>query len=196
MATDEREKEWKVFQVTIGLVILMLLATFFVVPPRWVIAFHSRQQVLITRALGAGVENGMRVDTDRDFNRWFVVPGVVAESYSGLRGMESHVSAFWGVVWLGIERFKMVWLWLPLMIPVGFAAVTDGWVRRRIGQWRFEFISRARHHYARKGVHYFVLVGIFGPFFPLPLPPLVIPLLWFVGLGSLRTWVASLQKRY
>lgn len=196
MATDEREKEHKVFQVLIGLVILALLAAFFVVPERWVSGFQSRQQELIAQALGVGVANRLRMDTERDFSRWFVAPGAVAESYSGLRGMGGHVSAFWGVVWLGIERFKLVWLWVPLMIPVGLAAVTDGWVRRRIGQWRFEFISRARHHYARKGVHYFVFIGIFGPFLPLPLPPLVIPLLWFVGLGSLRTWVASLQKRY
>ncbi|OYV75013.1 MAG: hypothetical protein B7Z66_14465 [Chromatiales bacterium 21-64-14] len=196
MALDEREKERGVLRVLIALGTLTLLAAFLVVPYGWVKAFNTRQNTMIRHELGAGAQAHLVATANREFSEWFIKPGLMSASYRNLRGMENKVATFWLTVWLEIERWWMVMIWLPLMIPVAIGAAVDGWTQRRISQWRFEFISRARHHYARKSVHYFVFFGFVMPFLPIPLPPLFIPMLWVAAIGAMRTWIASLQKRY
>lgn len=196
MAADEREKERRVFQIVLAMVILTLCAAFLLVPSTTMESLQRHQNNLIAEELGNPAQNAIAGHVTGEFKRWFVESGAVEASYAGLGDMADKAKSFWIGIWLVLERFWMIVMWLPLVGPLAGAMLIDGWVRRRIGQWRFEFISRARHHYARKSAHYLVALAIAGPFFPIPMPPLLIPILWAMALVSIRTWVASLQKRY
>ena len=107
----------------------------------------------------------------------------------------TRVVAIWWALFAACYRAAMVVMWLPYTIPIMAAALWDGWQRRRISKWRFEFTSPMRHRYASRGVGYLVLIAIAVPALPVPIPPLAVPAALGLLAVTARFWVASIQKR-
>jgi len=89
-------------------------------------------------------------------------------------------------------RVAMIVVWLPYALPVFAAALWDGWQRRRISKWRFEFSSPMRHRYASRGAGYLMLIAIAVPALPFPIPPLGVP----AALGAPRTGGTILDREH
>ena len=106
-----------------------------------------------------------------------------------------RLTAVWWGVYAACYRIAMIAVWLPYAIPVFVAALWDGWQRRKISKWRFEFTSPLRHRYASRGAGYIALIAITIPALPFPIPPLGVPSAMALLAVATRFWVASIQKR-
>ncbi|MHB8252340.1 MAG: DUF4400 domain-containing protein [Acidiferrobacter sp.] len=129
-----------------------------------------------------------------DSHRYHVLPTSQTAARIAARGHKSLI-ALWWFLYVAFYRFAMIGVWIPYFIPVLAAALYDGWIRRRIAKWRFEFSSPMRHWYASRGTGSIALVALAVPLLPIPIPPLVIPV-FLAGLAvAVRFWMASVQKR-
>lgn len=143
----------------------------------------------------------IRTDAISDMQRWTDPHRVSGgtpfnETVARVRGvLQARLDAVWWLFYVAFYRAAVIAVWLPYAIPVLAAALWDGWIRRRISKWRFEFSSPMRHRYASRGAGGLVLLAAMIPVLPLPIPPLAIPFALGVLAVTARFWVASIQKR-
>ncbi len=106
-----------------------------------------------------------------------------------------RLHAVWWGIYAVCYRLAMIVVWLPYALPIFAAALWDGWQRRRISKWRFEFSSPMRHRYASRGAGYLVLCAAAIPALPFAIPPLAVPAALGLLAMAARFWIASIQKR-
>lgn len=129
-----------------------------------------------------------------DSRRHHILPTSQTAARIAARGHQS-LMAMWWFFYAAFYRFALIAVWIPYFIPVLAAALYDGWIRRRISKWRFEFSSPMRHRYASRGAGSIAMMALGVPLLPIPIPPLVIPV-FLAGLAvAVRFWMASVQKR-
>lgn len=101
------------------------------------------------------------------------------------------------VAGLYVVLWRLIFICFVVLLSLGvlWAAWYDGWRRRKISQWRYEYSSPVRHFVARNWVARLIDTALFCAVLPLPLPPVAV-LAWAVATAiALRTWAANMQQR-
>jgi hypothetical protein len=201
---------WIVFT----LLMVVLCAVFILAPVTRIEQFYHRQRAWTAASLGraadreiaqrgAGWFHDVAVKTQwmPDSLRWAAPrhrEGTTPLATTALRMRTmtgKRLIAVWWGIYAACYRFAMIVVWLPYALPIFAAALWDGWQRRKISKWRFEFTSPLRHRYASRGAGYLALIAIAVPALPIPIPPLGVPAALGLLAMAARFWVASIQKR-
>jgi hypothetical protein len=99
------------------------------------------------------------------------------------------------IFYIAIFRVLVFFTWAIALIPLVIAAAYDGWVQRKVAQFRFVYQSGQKHfvgNRASKIITYGLLL-IF--FLPIPIPPIAI-IFWAVFLGLFSyLWMRNMPKR-
>ena len=209
-SSSRRHPGWIVFMA----VMVMLCAVFILAPAPRIQRFLAQQRAWTVASLGRAADHeiaqrgadwfqDVAVHTHwmRDSLRWAAprrTEGSVPLDGTALRlRLMTHkrLLAVWWGVYATCYRIAMIVVWLPYALPVFAAALWDGWQRRRISKWRFEFSSPMRHRYASRGAGYLMLIAIAVPALPFPIPPLGVPAALGLLAMAARFWIASIQKR-
>ncbi|MHB8409452.1 MAG: DUF4400 domain-containing protein [Acidiferrobacterales bacterium] len=191
---DEHESELKLIRVVLVTAVLVFFLLVMLGPPSIMEHGIATQLSTIGSEMGSSAETAAHAAMNRWLNHCCVKSGLVAESFTWHFPRQARV--FWEATRFSFLRLWLIGVWLPPLMPLVLGAAVDGWVRRRIRQWRFEFVSRARHWWARGGIMKSVGAGIAILFLPVPLPPFAVPVAWIIAIAAMRTWIATLQKRF
>ena len=201
---------WIVFTA----IMVVLCAVFILAPVTRIQHFYYQQRAWTVASLGRAADHeiaqrgvawfqDVAIKTNWMHNSLQWAAPSRAEGSTPLGTTALHLRTMTGqrliAVWWGIYatcyRIAMFVVWLPYALPIFAAALWDGWQRRKISKWRFEFTSPLRHRYASRGAGYLILIAIAIPALPFPIPPLGVPIAMALLAMAMRFWVASIQKR-
>ena len=207
----ELDKERKIMLFMIGLIALEFMIVLIIGHVSPLQRFEDAQRAMVTMEMGRSAENTIHAHTSATFNDWFIQTGLMHSSMPRnpsyayrpnalpltRMGLLFHqrILALWALLWLSMYRMFLWLAWMPALLPLIVAAVWDGWNRRRIGQWKFQFQSATRHYMGSKTAKGMMALAVMLFFVPIPIPPLLIPL-WAVFFAvGLHTWTTWLPKR-
>lgn len=120
------------------------------------------ERVLLVKTFGEEMAIEIVSQTDVTFREWFYDSGLINGSYAAfvptqdevinsksLKDMGKPVFAvvkeklqtFWTAVYYGTQRWTIMMMWVPYLIPFVIAVVVDGLSTRKKKQFNFEYAS-------------------------------------------------------
>jgi len=109
--------------------------------------------------------------------------------------VEGRLRAFWTLVWSTHIRFFSVALWAPFLPFLMLPWLIDGWVKREIRKFTFDFSSPIQQQYAMKLIGILPLIFIIALTMPFPMHPLTTPLIAIcIGIAG-QVAVGQFMKR-
>ena len=199
------------------LFVFEFLVVTLVIPPRVIKSLIDNQRTLYANELGTGAEDTIRAEADKLFKAVAIDSGFRDATFRFMLGQFSEAEdtavlklddrgvkawedrqlrSIWGATYLGLYRWAGIVAWLPFVLPLAFAAGYDGWMRWKIGQWRFSFASPVRHGTSLHVIATMIVLALCLPVIPLAVTAYAAPFLLFVAAACCWVTVSNLPKRW
>jgi hypothetical protein len=105
--------------------------------------------------------------------------------------MAGRLQVIWAALHQLLQRLAMIAAWWPVLLLVLFAAIGDGWLRRRWRQAGFGYPSPLVHAYALHGLQVLALLAGLVLLVPVPLPAIGVPVIGAVVAALLDILIAQ-----
>ena len=114
----------------------------------------------------------------------------------GLRSWyKKRIDVFWTVIWQVLFRLFSSLIWLPCIFLFAIPLMIDASLQREIRKYAFAYASPLINQQANKLIKVIFLLIFSLPIIPLPIPPILMPIIF--GFLSISLWflVANMQER-
>jgi hypothetical protein len=194
---------------------LILLAA--LVPASWSERVQRTERAWLAAGLGDDAAAAVVVRAQAWYERLFVAPGLVEASYRVFVPTDADVEragalaplttvplwswvagrlkVIWAVLYQLLQRLAMIAAWWPLLLLVLFAAIGDGWLRRRRRQAGFAYPSPLVHAYALRALQVLALLAGLVLLLPVSLPAIGVPVIEVLIAALVDTLIAQAPKR-
>ena len=99
------------------------------------------------------------------------------------------------IFYIAIFRCLLFFSWAVAFTPLIMASAYDGWIDRKIAQFRFVYQSGQKHFMGNRGSKIAIYGLLLVFFLPVPVPPIGI-IFWAIFLAiSLHAWMKNLPKK-
>jgi hypothetical protein len=106
-----------------------------------------------------------------------------------------RLKVIWAALYQLLQRLAMIGAWWPFLLLVLFAAIGDGWLRRRRRQAGFGYPSPLVHTYALRSLQVLALLTGVVLLLPLPLPTIGGPLIGTLVAALVDTLIVQAPKQ-
>jgi hypothetical protein len=174
--------------------------------------YEERQNTLAWMGEEATLEIVNR--TDRTFRFLFIDSGILEFTYdifvpdkkehyteTELTGLSQYVEVFadrldaiWSSVYQAVQRFALISEWMPFMLMFVIPCFFDGLGLREVKKLNYGYSSPVRYHTAVHGLMAMVFLPIVYMFFPIAIPPQIVPWWMFFAGGFALLFAANIQK--
>lgn len=177
----------------------------------------AKEISMVSDIMGPSSANAMQQRAKLWFNEAFVQTGVYKATFDFFlpteaqkrksKGMEElgenslfpYVEKTLISIWAGVLqstlRMSHYLLWWPFLLLACIPAIIDAWFSRKIKQASFRHASAIRYRYAISTLTIVVAVFLFSVFFPIAVPPVLVPVGFVLIAISLSFIFANLQKK-
>ncbi|MDT0618569.1 MAG: DUF4400 domain-containing protein [Salinisphaeraceae bacterium] len=193
---------------------VLVVAAFF--SPDSVVENLRREQRMTRASFGDVTEQHVRQAADGWFTSAFHDTGIVRHSFqlfiptqeareksTGLEDLGSEafpwfrrrMETVWNGIYQSLYRFSVLLEVLPFMLPLIIPAIVDGFMTREVKKRTYGYASPIRYYASMHAVAALIVAIPAYLVFPLPVPPLFVPL-WAVSVAIiLAVMTSNIQKK-
>lgn len=183
----------------------------------WIYAVEREETAMMRRWLGEAQTRAIGETAQGAFEAVFVRTGVVesvhrffvpsrqdwenagawrpVERTGIFQFIEGRLNVIWFSIYQTLARFVLLGYWLSGLAVLALPFGLDGWVSRRVKEFRFGHYSGSRHRYSLYGFGLIWYALLLSVMLPVPIHPMAMPVAILLMGVMMNVFIANIQKK-